>query len=159
MATIAINAANGFDTRYEGRFEDANAIAVLSNTLYMVSDTNLFQHSGDDDDGTALSPYLLTGDLTLAGDMEYNIPKCAFTAHGAGSITVTRYIKRAGSAETMTAYSATLASEIDRYDLGLENMPLARAWQFKIAFNSPESGDALETFSVYVNPARSRKHG
>ena len=146
---------------YTGGYASVLGIAGLADTVYSVTATSLYEHTGDDDDGEPIVPTLTTGALTLAPNMEYNVPKASFAAIGPGTVSVARETKERGLAFNPDTYTMALTSEIDQYELPLETRQLARSWKFTIQLLAPtvgtNVGSDIETFSVYVNPSRHRK--
>lgn len=163
MATevYRINSRTFAPFNYTGGFTTTLAVASLGAGTYIVTETNLAEHTGDDDDGEPIVPTLTTGALTLAPNMEYNVPKASFAAIGPGTVSVARETKERGLAFNPDTYTTTLTSEIDQYELPLETRQLARSWKFTIQLLAPtvgtNVGSDIETFSVYVNPSRHRK--
>lgn len=159
--TYRINSRTFAPFSYSGGFDSSLGLAGLADEVYSLGTTSLYKHVGDDDDGESVVPTLTTGALTLAPNMEYNIPKASFAAVGPGTVSVARAVKERGLAFSPTTYTTTLTSEIDQYELPLETRQLGRSWQLTVQLLAPDSGTnvgaQLETFDVYVNPARHRK--
>jgi len=158
MTLCAINTYTGGLTNYSGTEIDTGVgIGTMGSQSFIIAPTTLYELTGADDAGSDINAYTTTGHLTLASNMEYNIPKCSFAAQGSGTVSVARFTKEKGAAQTPDAYTATLTSEIDQHEMGLETRQIARSYQFKVSFSAASPGSRLETFDVYVNPARHRK--
>jgi hypothetical protein len=150
----AMNAATGSIVTYTGSFASATGIAAVDEGLYLSTATTFLEHDGSDDTGSAVAAHILTGDLFLAGPYEANVPSCMYTNKGSGNVGFTRYVKDTGTTITCDTYSVPMFSDWGIQHLTLEARQEARAYSFKIALDTPD--DAVQDFTIYVNPVRPR---
>lgn len=153
MTIYAIN-ANTFGLSQFSGFT-ALGLTECDGQVLFLNSTQVLEHSGSTDNGTAITAHVTTGELQLAGNQEFNVTKCSYAGHGSGAVEVTRYTAEQGAANTCPAYSQDLAIELDQYEMPLETRQTARQYKFKIGMTG--AGDMLDSFDVYVNPVRHRK--
>lgn len=150
MTVYAINARTLAMSEYS--WSSLKGIVSTDTAVYALNSTQLLKHTGLTDDETAISPYIITGALTPAGNQRYNAPKMTLAVEGTGTVTVTAYTAEEGVEQTSPAHSLTLQGEQHQFELILGTKESTNWYQFKFTLGAV--GSMLERAGIYINPVR-----
>lgn len=148
MTTYVLNTQTMGQSEYEGEFDNVLDVCHVDDRTFALNGTQLFEHTGSDDDGTAIAAHFRTGSVMLGDrNAQKEVERVWLAQVGAVELDVTMYATYWNGEVTVGPYVAETQSTAEPHNRvvrGQLGVP-GQWWAVKV---SNKSGGALDVRSL-----------